>query len=375
MFHDSALKRTRVAQTVLIFFSLFSFIASMGNATPADQSFSLNCPASPMPSLAALKDGAVSRHELQALSDAGDAPQVISATAVVACAQSVTDSAESVQSALASSLQLPVGMLWHTSESLMALLRSQDPVYQEMSQNQYPLVIGDLATLATRMDWVAQLVKPLLNGDSADEANSEVQLQFGEASLKAKLDFMAGLLQYVVESLRSSHVPLPSGEGVTLVFNLDGVVVGVAPALKESLAQAPPGTSSDPNKDQVGLDHVTVTITNGGFSSGAELNPSDFTINRGHLQLQFHLGLDSITSTTTFTKEQGLTQEELVVTAQLGGVDLIGQATFAKGVQEYKLQASLNPDLAISTSSLWTPEGFVPGISFNLNFCVLSCNK
>ena len=370
---DYVPSRMRQAQVAIIFLFLLSFSASVGGTTLADQAISPNCSVSPSPSLAALQDGPAPQAGVQAFSDARDVSQAVSATAVIACAQPLAELAQS-QLEIASSLQLPVRMLWRSSESLMALLRSQDPVYQVISQEGYPLVIGDLATLATRMDWVTQLVKPLLNGDSSDSPNSEVQLQFGQASLKAKLDFMAGLLQYVVESLRSSHVPLPSGEGVTLVFNLDGVVVDVATGLKESTPKVP-GASSDPNKSQIGLDHVTVTITNGGFSSGAELDPSDFTINRGHLQLQFHLGLDSITSTTTFTKEQGLAQEVLVVTAKLGGIDLIGQATFAKGIQEYKLQASLNPDLAISTSSLWTPEGFVPGIGFNLNFCVLSCNK
>jgi hypothetical protein len=316
---------------------------------------------------------------MQALLTPKGAEYAVSDKVSLACAQTTAELGQAT-STLFASIQPPMEQmaLWRSSESLAALQRLQEPVYQEISQEQfalsrdYFLSIGDLASLATRIDWVSKLVQPLLNTDPSD---GEVQLEFGQASLKAKLDFMAGILQYVVESLRSSHVPLPSGEGVTLVFDLNGVVVDVATALKESPANRLPGAVSDPAKNQIGLDHITVTITNGGFTSAAELNPSDFTINRGHLQLQFHLGLDSITSTTSFTKEQGLDKEVLVVTARLGGVDLVGQATFAKGLQEYKLQASFNPDLAISTTSLWTPEGFVPGFGFNLNFCILSCTK
>lgn len=367
----------RLAQIVFIFLSSFAAIGA--GAMPLDQRPAVGCPASPWLSLDKLQaERSFQTGIMQALLTPKGVEHLVSDQVSIACAQTVEPGQAS--GTFFASIQTPLAplTLWRSAESLAALQRLQEPVYQEISQNQftlsrdYFLSIGDLASLATRIDWVSKLVQPLLSTDLSD---SEVQLEFGQASLKAKLDFMAGILQYVVESLRSSHVPLPSGEGVTLVFDLNGVVVDVATALKESPLNKIPGSVSDPAQSQIGLDHITVTITNGGFTSAAELNPSDFTINRGHLQLQFHLGLDSITSTTSFTKEQGLDQEVLVVTARLGGVDLVGQATFAKGLQEYKLQASFNPDLAISTTSLWTPEGFVPGFGFNLNFCILSCTK
>lgn len=380
MYRQYGLRRAKPALIVIILILFASFATADGGVASLGPPSSVSCPLTPSLSLAKLQTERPSQSGLmQALLTSRVEGPVSAGRVMIACAQSTGESAQSAGTPLPS-LQLPTGQatLWRASESLMALLRMQEPAYQEISQGEfalsrdYFLVIGDLASLATQIDWVSKLVKPLLNADSPE---SEVQLEFGQASLKAKLDFMAGILQYVVESLRSSHVPLPSGEGVTLVFDLNGVVVDVATALKESPANRPPGAGSDQAKNQIGLDHITVTITNGSFTSAAELNPSDFTITRGHLQLQFHLGLDSITSTTSFTKDQGLAKEVLVVSARLGGVDLVGQATFAKGIQEYKLQASFNPDLAISTTSLWTPEGFVPGFGFNLNFCVLGCTK
>ncbi len=351
---------------------LLVLAAFVGNAAPAGTSTSLSCLVAPSFSLAKLADGPSwpGGGRLLALSSS----KRLQGAKLGCLAQ--THPARSKPSATHSPTvtQTPAQQvtLWRSSESLLTLLRLQDPVYQQLSGDQsratrdYFLAIGNLASLATRINWVSRLVKPLLTEDAPD---AELQLQFGQASLKAKLDFMAGLLQYVVESLRSSSAPLPSGEGVTLVFNFNGVIVDVSTALKGSPANSPKGGK------RIGLDHITVTISRGGFSSAAELNPADFTITRGHLQLRFHLGLDSITSTTNFTKEEGLTKEVLEVSARWGGIDWVGQATFAPGLQEYKLRASLNPNLAISTSSLWTPEGFVPGFGFSLNFCVVGCGS
>lgn len=236
--------------------------------------------------------------------------------------------------------------------------------------------------LARHLDW-KNTVLNLLLGEGAETGTGplrfladpsrgeEIILQLGDvASLAARLDFLAGFMQYVVHSLLNSDTPLPPLEDeITLVFNLEGsgLSAGVT-AQVEGAGLLPFGDDSDGETEApLGIREITVRISNGTIRSEAELDPADFTIKRGQLEVQFQLGPNTITSTTVFMKGEGLQKEILVITAQLGDLSLTGQATWADGAREFKLEATLAG--LISFSTLLTPKGLLePSLGLELRF-------
>lgn len=231
--------------------------------------------------------------------------------------------------------------------------------------------------LALHFDPRATLVKMLLDSQNlpypqalleAPDSQEELIIQFGGvASLAAKLDFMASLMQYLVHSLTaSSEIPLPPSEDeVTLVFNLKGgkAALDIAAVLRGSTLLSDPDLAV---QNQLDISQITVTIGNGTITGETQLDPADLTITRGQLEVKFQIGPNSITSTTVFAKGEGLKEEILVVTAKLGALNLTGQATFGSELQKFKLEASL---AGLVFSTMLTPEGLSqPTFGFELHF-------
>lgn len=201
----------------------------------------------------------------------------------------------------------------------------------------------------------------------------EIILQLGDvASLVARLDFLAGFMQYVVHSLLNADTPLtPLEEEITLVFNLEGNGLSASAGVTAEVGGPglfPFGDGSEGEAEApLGIREITVRISNGTIRSEAELDPADFTIKRGQMEVQFQLGPNTITSTTVFTKGEGLQKEILVITAQLGDLSLRGQATWAGDSREFKLEATLAG--LISFSTLLTPQGLLePTLGLELRF-------
>lgn len=234
--------------------------------------------------------------------------------------------------------------------------------------------------LARHLDWKATVLT-LLVGEGKDSGllrmltepsrSEEVILQLGDiASLATKLDFLAGFMEYLVYSLLDAEMPLPPlEEEITLVFNLEGsgLSAGVTAAV-EGAGLLPLGDNGDPDSDaSLGVREITVKIRSEAIRSEVELDPADLTLKRGQLEVQFQLGPNTITSTTVFTKGEGLQKEVLVVTAQLGDLSLTGQATWTDGSREFKLEATLAG--LVSFSTLLTPEGLLePTLGLELRF-------
>ena len=231
---------------------------------------------------------------------------------------------------------------------------------------------GGVELLADRIDFVRSLVGLVLSSpeafDSEDFLNQEEWvLKLGSfASVVAKADFLAGLMPYLVQNLLSSDFPLPTDEGdITLVFNLESGFAGID---VDTVLQGTTFLQSESGAlDLLDIDQVTVKISNGSIESSAELDPETWEINRGQVGLSVDLGPNSITSTTVFSKGQGLEKQILKLTAQLGDVNLLGQATFGSSLQEFKLQARVADMLTLST--LLTTDGIVDP-SLRLNFTV-----
>ena len=237
--------------------------------------------------------------------------------------------------------------------------------------------------LALHLDWKNALIRAALGPqgnegsgswlvDSDSDGRDELVLRFGGvASLAAKLDFLADLMQYLVSNLLSSEIPLPqSEEGVTLVFNLKGALSALGLDAEAELTGSPSwpfAFSSIEPRALFDVERITITIRSGAVRSEAQLDPADLTLTRGQLEVRFRIGANTITSTTVFARGEGLQQETLVITAQLGSLSLTGQATFSLGLSEFKLEASLAGLLRFSTRL--TPEGLrEPTLGLQLRF-------
>jgi len=269
--------------------------------------------------------------------------------------------------------------IFQVSHTLWDLVQFEERAHgEELSQGRdFRLKLSEgIEVLALHFDPRATLVKMLLDSQDlpypqalleAPDSQEELIIQFGGvASLAAKLDFMASLMQYLVHSLTSSEIPLPPSEDeVTLVFNLKGgkAALDIAAVLRGSTLLSDPDLAV---QNQLDISQITVTIGNGTITGETQLDPADLTITRGQLEVKFQIGPNSITSTTVFAKGEGLKKEILVVTAKLGALNLTGQATFGAELQEFKLEASL---AGLVFSTLLTPEGLSqPTFGFELHF-------
>jgi hypothetical protein len=246
------------------------------------------------------------------------------------------------------------------------------------SEDNFALQIGGgVELLANKINVVRSIVEFALTSQEGAAIESvdgeELILSFGEVgSVVAKADFMAGLMPYLVRNMLSSDFPLPTDEGdITLTFNLNSGFAGID--IDTILAGTTLLQGGESVVDLLDIDQITVKISNGQISSEAELDPEDLSFNRGQLGLNFDFGPNSISSTTIFSKGQGLEKQILQLTAQMGTVDLLGQATFSSNLPEFKVAANL-ADL-LSVSARITEQGFLdPTLSFDFGIPFLKKN-
>ena len=261
---------------------------------------------------------------------------------------------------------------------LLRFERSRLPDLAPSEENVALKLREGIEGLARHLDWKNTVLNLLLGEEegtgplrflSDPSRGEEIILQLGDiASLAARLDFLAGFMQYLVHSLLNSDTPLPPLEDeITLVFNLEGSGLSAGVSAEVEGAGLLPFAQDAEGGAPLGIREVTVRISNGTIRSEAELDPADFTIKRGQLEVQFQLGPNTITSTTVFAKGEGVQKEILVITAQLGDLSLTGQATWTGNSREFKLEATLAG--LISFSTLLTPEGLLePTLGLELRF-------
>ncbi len=271
------------------------------------------------------------------------------------------------------------GEIFKISHKISELLR-----YTEASESrstaqgqEYVLKLSEgVELLASQISLKKALVRTLLDAQGqpyppalleALNSHERLVLRIGDiASLAARVDFMTNLMQYLVHNLMNSDVPLPTTQDdITLVFNLNG---GLAAVDIATVLQGAPIAGMDPlTASQLDIRQITVKISNGTITSEADLNPADFSLTRGQLEVQFRLGPNSITSTAIFSKGEDGAKEALIITAQVGALNLTGEATFSSGAPQFKLAASLYG--LLSVSALFTPEGFTqPTFQVELKF-------
>lgn len=221
----------------------------------------------------------------------------------------------------------------------------------------------NISLLARHPDVTKDLVRtfvqvsdmPPSDATLGERVPQELSLQLGGTTLEAKADFMSGLTQYLARSLMNADVPLPeSGDEVTLVFNMDRSVSGldVSTVLQRTKEQ-----HDLPSALNIG--EVTVKISNGDVTSQAELEPAEdkVQLKQGKFAVDYDFGSNTLKSTTTFSRGEGVEEQRFQLTAQLGSVDFTGQASILNntGQQQFKLEAFWE---GLTFSTLLTPQGF-----------------
>ncbi|MBI1730370.1 hypothetical protein HY229_00540 [Candidatus Acetothermia bacterium] len=276
-------------------------------------------------------------------------------------ARSLSSQCATRQSGLAQveNMNEPYPLLGHTISDLLTYAPWRDTAGMNAQSQGFALQInGGIQLLANHVNVIKSLIGLIENsGQSSEQSLQEQQmvLQLGDyASVVAKADFIRGLMPYLIQNFLSSDFPLPTDQGeITLTFNLKngngfaGIDIGT---ILKGTTLPHSGSSL---LDLLDVDQVTVKIRNGPLQSEASVDTQDQS---GKLNLQWDFGSNSISSTTVFSKGHGLEKQVLSLTAQLGNVNLLGQATFAGNSEELQLRASLADLLTIST--LLTPAGF-----------------
>lgn len=234
----------------------------------------------------------------------------------------------------------------------------------ERTDSDVQMRLGEnISLLAEHIDVTKELMRTFVQVSGVASPNAaldervpqELSLQLGGTTLEAKADFMAGLTQYLARSLMNADVPLPeSGDDVTLVFNMSGGVSGldISTVLQQTKQKH---DLSNP----LNIGEITVKISNGNVTSQAELDPANdaVKIKRGKFAVDYHFGSNTLTSTTTFSRGEGVQEQRFQLTAELGSVDFTGEASILNntGQQAFKLAAFWE---GLTFSTLVTPQGF-----------------
>lgn len=179
--------------------------------------------------------------------------------------------------------------------------------------------------------------------------------EFGTVGeLEARLQDLDELIRMLLEDFFREQGARSLRE-LTLIFNLNGPTLLPLPTQLE-------GRSSlrFDERWRLLLQHATVTLrTELGPSrllGEIELDPQTLQISKEKIALQISLGATALAGVTTFERGLGLTHQIYTIRAQVGGVQLIGQATFSPAFQEFKIGVSI-AGLALTGSSLITPTG------------------
>ena len=179
-----------------------------------------------------------------------------------------------------------------------------------------------------------------------------VEFRFGNvANLEAEREAIVAFLEKVANNLLPSSQPGddPAGD-VGFTLNLEQIHLN-----PQTLLQGSGAFSLDENLNLF-LEDLTITLSNGTITSETQLNPQDLSFERSAFSINLTIGNATVSSTTTFEKDQGVTKQVLSLTAGLGQLQLHSQVTLALNSSEFRLGASIS-DLAITTISAIDASG------------------
>jgi len=196
--------------------------------------------------------------------------------------------------------------------------------------------------------------------DRTEDAG-DLPLRLGTvATLEAERHMIASLLEKVVNNLLPSYVEDPANENLNFTLNLDHLRLN-----PKTLLQGRGEFNFDDDLNLL-LESLTITVSNGTITSETQLDPESLSIAREEFQINLDIGNATVSSITTFEKDQGVTKQVLNMTAWMGQLRLHSQVTLALDSREFRLGASIS-DLAITTISAVDLSGNTSQ-SFELEF-------
>lgn len=225
-----------------------------------------------------------------------------------------------------------------------------------------PVRISRVTSSVPHLVGLSYLTMQRLMHAPAPEESIEPQAlwDFGRvAQLEARLRDIDLLLRALFEELFQSTNPTPANRELTLFFNLDSPGLFL-PAQIESMS-----SFALDERLHLYLSRATVTLRTtigpGSVTGELEFDPKDWGISKEKIGLELSLGPALLSGATTFEQGVGLINQVYSIKAQVGNVELIGQATFTSTSQEFTIGASI-AGLALSGSSLITPGGFTQSL-------------
>lgn len=175
------------------------------------------------------------------------------------------------------------------------------------------------------------------------------------AQLEARLRDIDALLRALLAEFFQAQDSNPTARELILLLELDSPGIFL-PTEIEALS-----SFALNERLQLYLSRVNVTLRTtlgpGSLTGEIELDPTKLDISKEAIGLKLSLGPASLSGVTTFEQGEGLVSQVYSIRAQVGNVELIGQATFTPTSQEFMIGASI-AGLALSGSSLITPTGF-----------------
>ncbi|GBC75924.1 hypothetical protein HRbin07_00116 [bacterium HR07] len=213
----------------------------------------------------------------------------------------------------------------------------------------------------------------MLAPPSGESPEPQAIWDFGRvAQIEARLRDIDALMRAILEEFFRAHSSSPSNRELTLVLNIDSPGLFL-PTQIETLS-----SFALDERLHLSLSRATITLRTAiGVSSiigQLELNPKDLEISKEKIGLELSLGSALLSGITTFEHGVGLTSQVYSIRAQVGNVELIGQAVFTSTSQEFTIGASI-AGLALSGSSLITPSGFTQSLYIQIPIIISAPKK
>lgn len=195
------------------------------------------------------------------------------------------------------------------------------------------------------------------------ESLASLRFGFGNvATLEAEREAIVALLEKVANNLiPSSQTGDNPTKDMSFTLNLNQLYLNPQTLLKST------GVFSLDDDLNVFLEDLTITVSNGTLMGETQLNPETLAIERSAFQIKLDVGNATVSSTTTFEKDQGVTKQVLNITARLGSLQLQSQVTLALDSSEFRLGASI-ADLIITTISTQGASGSSQTFELEFNF-------
>lgn len=203
-----------------------------------------------------------------------------------------------------------------------------------------------------------------------EERSVESQMiwDFGRvAQLEARLRNIDAIMRALLEEFFQSHSSLSQNRELTVLINVDSLGLFL-PTQIEGLS-----SFALDERLHLSLSRATITLrTTTGFGSvmgQIELDPKDFEISKEKVGIELAFGPTSLSGITTFEQGVGLISQVYSIKAQVGNVELVGQAVFTSTSQEFTIGVSI-AGIALSGSSLITPSSFTQSLLIEIPIMV-----